>query len=423
MRKRFCILKRSNLPYNVNRVRDHGDYFADVGEFSPTPIGPHKLWPPIVLAPMAGVTDVPFRDLCRAFMQAGLDNANEDSAYLGATPGLFVNQMITARAFVEKNEKTLKLAEFGENEVPRSIQLYGTDPDSLEAAVKDLVEQEQVEHIDLNFGCPVPKVTKHGGGGALPYKRPLFQQIIRSVVDAASGEIPITVKFRMGIDDTHLTFLDAGKIAEDEGVAAIALHARTVEQLYSGKAKWDAIGELKQHIQSIPILGNGDIWEPHDAIRMMRQTMADGVVIGRGCLGRPWLFKQLAEAFSGMDPSPFPSLGEVGKVMCQHAAGVVEWHGTETALRTFRKHASWYLTGFAVGKDIRREIHQISTLDELDQIVSRFDPELTLPKEAYRIPRSHKGGPKKVSLPEGWLDDPFTYSTLSAEAEQMTSGG
>ena len=407
----------------MNRMRGDEDVCAAVGEFSPAPIGSLKLWPPVVLAPMAGVTDVPFRDLCRSFMQAGVDNTNLNTVFSGATSGLFVNQMITARAFVEKNKKTLKLAEFGKNEVPRSIQLYGTDPDSLEAAVKELVEREQVEHIDLNFGCPVPKVTRHGGGGALPYKRPLFQQIIKSVVGAASGEIPITVKFRMGIDDSHLTFLDAGKIAEDEGVAAISLHARTVEQLYSGEAKWDAIAELKQHIQSIPVFGNGDIWEPHDAIRMMRHTMADGVVIGRGCLGRPWLFKQLAEAFSGVDPSPFPSLGEVGEIMFQHAQGVVEWHGTESALRTFRKHASWYLTGFAVGKDIRREIHQITTLGELDEIVGRFDPDLSLPEEAYRIPRSHKGGPKKVSLPEGWLDDPFSYSTLSPEAEQMTSGG
>ena len=169
--------------------------------------------------------------------------------------------------------------------------------------MEKLLDSKHVDHIDLNFGCPVPKVTKHGGGGALPYKQTIFRSIIKSVVHAADGEIPVTVKFRMGIDDNHLTYLDAGKIAEDEGVAAISLHARTVEQLYSGHADWLAIRELKQHIKSIPIFGNGDIWEAHDAIRMMQVSNADGVVIGRGCLGRPWLFKQLAEIYSGKELS------------------------------------------------------------------------------------------------------------------------
>jgi len=404
-------------------VSEHEHPCAMEGEFAPSKIGVLQLWPPVILAPMAGVTDVPFRSLCKSFMEEGLKSSGGEFSVTGSTPGLFVNQMITARAFVEKNEKTLKLAEFGEGETPRSIQLYGTEPESLEAAVRELVELEQVDHIDLNFGCPVPKVTRHGGGGALPYKRPLFKRIISSVVHAAAEEIPITVKFRMGIDDSHLTFLDAGKIAEDEGVSAIALHGRTVEQLYSGEANWNAIAELKQHVRSIPIFGNGDIWEAQDAIQMMHYSQADGVVIGRGCLGRPWLFKQLGEIFSGVNPSPFPSLGEVGEVMYEHAESVVSWNGSENGLRAFRKHASWYLTGFAVGKDIRREIHQIETLDDLAEIISRFDPELSLPQEAYRIPRSHKGGPKKVALPEGWLDEPFVDLTLTEKAEQITSGG
>ncbi|MEE2682551.1 MAG: tRNA dihydrouridine synthase DusB [Actinomycetota bacterium] len=404
-------------------MREHESSCHKRQEFDSPSIGPIRLWPPVVLAPMAGVTDFPFRDLCRSFMAKGLKRGNGLRREQSYVPGLFVNQMITARAFVEGNAKTLRLAEFADGEEPRSIQLYGTDPDSLEAAVRKLVALQEVEHIDLNFGCPVPKVTRHGGGGALPYRRPLFRRIIRSVVSAANGEIPVTVKFRMGIDDSHITFLDAGKIAEDEGVAAIALHARTVEQLYSGHARWDAITELKQHVQSIPIFGNGDIWEADDAIRMMHLSNADGVVIGRGCLGRPWLFQQLAEIFSGVPPSPVPTLGEVGEIMLNHAEAVVCWNGSEDALRTFRKHASWYLTGFAVGKNIRREIQQVASLEDLDRIVGRFDPDLTLPREAYRIPRSHKGGPKKVSLPDGWLNEPFTDLTLGEEAEQITSGG
>ena len=386
-------------------------------------IGEICLWPPVILAPMAGVTDVPFRSICKEFMLAGLsDGSNPDTKPL-RTPGLFVNQMITARAFVEENKKTLKLAQFGEKETPRSIQLYGTEPNSLRDAVEKLLDSKHVDHIDLNFGCPVPKVTKHGGGGALPYKQTIFRSIIKSVVHAADGEIPVTVKFRMGIDDNHLTYLDAGKIAEDEGVAAISLHARTVEQLYSGHADWLAIRELKQHIKSIPIFGNGDIWEAHDAIRMMQVSNADGVVIGRGCLGRPWLFKQLAEIYSGKEASPFPSLGEVGATMNRHAKAVVEWNGTEKALRTFRKHASWYLTGFAVGKDARRAIQQINSLDDLAHIVGNFDQDSHLPMNAYRIPRSHTGGPKKVSLPEGWLDNPFEDHELGELAGQFASGG
>ena len=386
-------------------------------------IGKISIWPPVILAPMAGVTDVPFRSLCRSYMDQGLAVSSQDTVKPNHAPGLFVNQMITARAFVEENKKTMKLAEFGENESPRSIQLYGTEPRSIKEAVQKLLASEYVEHIDLNFGCPVPKVTRHGGGGALPYKQNLFRKIIKSAVGAAKDEIPITVKFRMGIDDNHLTYLTAGKIAEEEGASAISLHARTVKQLYSGQADWVAIRKLKEHIKTIPVFGNGDIWEAHDAIEMMKVSNADGVVIGRGCLGRPWLFKQLGEIFSGKEASQFPTLGEVGDAMLAHAEAVVEWNGSQTALRMFRKHASWYLTGFAVGKDIRRKIQQINSLDDLTSIISNFDTELSLPLDAYRIPRSHTGGPKDVSLPDGWLENPYEDFELSELAGQFASGG
>ena len=386
-------------------------------------IGKISIWPPVILAPMAGVTDVPFRSLCRSYMDQGLAVSSQDTVKPNHAPGLFVNQMITARAFVEENKKTMKLAEFGENESPRSIQLYGTEPISIKEAVQKLVASKYVEHIDLNFGCPVPKVTRHGGGGALPYKQNLFRKIIKSAVGAAKDEIPITVKFRMGIDDNHLTYLTAGKIAEEEGASAISLHARTVKQLYSGQADWVAIRKLKEHIKTIPVFGNGDIWEAHDAIEMMKVSNADGVVIGRGCLGRPWLFKQLGEIFAGKEASQFPTLGEVAETMLAHAEAVVEWNGSQTALRMFRKHASWYLTGFAVGKDIRRKIQQINSLDDLTSIISNFDTELSLPLDAYRIPRSHTGGPKDVSLPDGWLENPYEDFELSELAGQFASGG
>jgi nifR3 family TIM-barrel protein len=231
------------------------------------------------------------------------------------------------------------------------------------------------------------------------------------------------VKFRMGIDDHHLTHLDAGRIAEDQGAAAVALHARTVEQLYGGEARWAAIAELKEHVTTIPVLGNGDIWEAHDAIRMMRATGADGVVVGRGCLGRPWLFGQIAQLFEGGDLGAHPSLGDVTATMRRHARLACDWAGSERALRAFRKHATWYLTGFPVGGAARDRVHRVDSLDELDAIIAELDPDLTLPVEALRTPRSHKGGPKPVALPPGWLDDPNCDLALSEEADAVTSGG
>ncbi len=369
---------------------------------------------------MAGVTDAPFRRLCRQFAVDAL--AETLPPALPTVPGLFVNQMITARALVEGHQKTLKLAEFGPGETPRSIQLYGTDPTYLAKAVQQLVDSNGVDHIDMNFGCPVPKVTKHGGGGALPFRRPLFAQIVAAAVTAAQGRVPITVKFRMGIDDAHLTHLDAGHIAQEEGAAAVALHARTVEQLYSGEARWEAIAELKSHL-SIPVFGNGDIWEAHDALRMMRATGADGVVIGRGCLGRPWLFADLARVFNGGQVGSLPTMGEVAVVMARQARSLVEWMGSEDALRGFRKHAIWYLTGMPVGSEFRRRIQAIGSLEELDGVLASSDPDMHLPLEALRIPRSHTGGPKNVSLPHGWLNDPNCDQGVNSHAEALVSGG
>jgi nifR3 family TIM-barrel protein len=235
--------------------------------------------------------------------------------------------------------------------------------------------------------------------------------------------VPVTVKFRMGIDDTHLTHLDAGKIAEDEGAAAVALHARTVEQLYSGDARWQAIAHLKQHVTSIPVLGNGDIWEPHDALRMLRSTGADGVVIGRGCLGRPWFFRDLARVFAGADVNPLPSMSEVGDTMNRQAQLLVEWWGSEDALRGFRKHAIWYLTGMPVGREFRRRVQSVASLNDLSEVLDDIDPTIHLPVDALRIPRSHRGGPKKPALPEGWLDTPDSELALTEEAEALASGG
>lgn len=371
----------------------------------PVQVGPLRVWPPVVLAPMAGVTNAPFRTLCRRF---------------GA--GLYVGQMVTARAIVEGHPLSLKLAEFAAHESPRSIQLYGTEPHSIAEATRRLVDQGQVDHVDLNFGCPAKKVTRHGGGAALPVKRRLLRSILAATVRAA-GDVPVTIKFRKGVDDHHLTYLDAGRIAEEEGCAAVALHARTSEQLYSGHADWAAIAELKAHVTSIPVLGNGDIWEAADALAMMSATGCDGVVIGRGCLGRPWLFGELAAAFDGHPLPQPPTLGEVCDIMHEHLGLLVDWIGERRAVREFRKFTGWYLKGYPVGPELRRALNQMRSLHDLGELLSSVDRSVGFPAEAARMPRGHTAGPRPVTLPDGWLTDPDESLVLDQGAESLISGG
>jgi len=378
---------------------------AAPGEFAPVYIGPLEVWPPVVLAPMAGVTNYPFRTLCREF---------------GA--GLYVSEMITARPLVEGNEKTLKLADFGAEESPRSLQLYGVDPYHVGEAVARLVGEGRVDHIDMNFGCPVRKVTRKGGGAAIPVKPRLLRDIVRAAVSRA-GDVPVTIKFRMGIDEDLMTFLDAGRIGEDEGCAAVALHARTAAQLYDGEARWEAIAELKQAVRSIPVLGNGDVWEAQDALRMMRATGCDGVVVGRGCLGRPWLFRDLADVFDGREPADPPRLGEVVQVMLRHARLLSDWLGEEHAMRAFRRHATWYTKGFRNSAALRADLVKVDSLAALKYTLQRVNHEEPFPRTAMRVPRGKTSGTQKVVLPEGYLLDRLDRRPPSADAEATVSGG
>lgn len=370
----------------------------------PLKVGPIEVELPVVLAPMAGVTNAPFRRLCRRF---------------GA--GLYVSEMISARALCEGNGKTDLLASFAPDEQPRSLQLAGVDPAYVGQAVKRLVDQDRVDHLDLNFGCPVRKVTRHGGGGALPYKRRLFASVINAAVSAA-GPVPVTVKMRVGIDDEHVTYLEAGRIAEDLGAAAVALHGRTVAQLYSGQADWSTIARLKERVQSIPVLGNGDIWEATDALAMMEETGCDGVVIGRGCLGRPWLFGQLAAAFDGRPMPDAPTTAGVASIMTEHAELLVDWFGPYKGIREFRKHTAWYLKGYPVGGEIRGRLGQVESLDELAGLLDGL-PDVALPPENARVARGHTRGPQAVALPDGWLDDPDDDALAAPEGDSAASGG
>ena len=373
-------------------------------------IGPIALDVPVVLAPMAGITNTAFRRLCREY---------------GA--GLYVSEMITSRALVERTPESMRLIKHHESETTRSIQLYGVDPKTVSEAVTMLVAEDRADHIDLNFGCPVPKVTRKGGGAALPWKQDLFRGIVEGAVKAA-GDIPLTIKMRKGIDDEHLTYLEAAKAAEGAGVASIALHARTAADFYSGKADWTAIAKLKDTISGVPILGNGDIWSAQDAVRMVAETGCDGVVVGRGCLGRPWLFGDLAAAFRGEELQAQPTLGEAAHAYRRHAELLIEFYDGEEAraCRDMRKHVAWYFKGYPVGGETRARLATASSLDEIDELLAELPLDAPYPGAAAEGQRGRAGTPKRPALPDRWLESrdlDMAESREIAAAELHHSGG
>lgn len=366
---------------------------------------------PVVLAPMAGITNRAFRKLCR---EAGA--------------GLYVSEMVTSRALVEGNAETIDMVTFTEDEKPRSVQLYGVDPKVMARAVRILIDEDRADHIDMNFGCPVPKVTRKGGGSALPWKRDLFRAIVKSAVEAADGKVPVTVKMRKGIDDDHLTYLEAGKAAAEEGATWVALHARTAEQMYAGKADWEAIARLKELLAPLntPVLGNGDIWTSQDALDMMAKTGADGVVVGRGCLGRPWLFGQLAAAFTGEPIPNDPNFAQVLVILKRHAALLCDDYGEYKGIRDMRKHMAWYLKGFSVKQQVRLAMGNVESLEQLDLLVSEIDADQEFNVEVGAGPRGRTSGGRRPSLPEGWLDSPELDEksrAMLSHAELSVSGG
>jgi len=384
----------------------------------PLQIGPITVDTPVVLAPMAGVTNRAFRTLCR-----------EAGASQGFDPGLYVAEMVTSRALVERNVESLRIVTFGEDETPRSAQVYGVDPATVGAAVKIIASEDRADHVDLNFGCPVPKVTRKGGGSALPWKRQLFTDIVQAAVRAAEPYgVPVTVKMRKGIDDDHLTYLEAGRIAESLGVAAVALHARTAAEYYSGQADWTAVARLKEAVRTVPVLGNGDIWSAEDAITMVEQTGCDGVVVGRGCQGRPWLFADLAAAFHGVTTRVRPGLREVADAIYRHGELMIEYFDGDEGkgMRDLRKHMAWYLKGYAVGGDARHALAMVSTTAELRERLDALDLDLPYPGEDAEGPRGRAGSPKQPHLPYGWLDSRDLDAEFEAklrEAELSVSGG
>ena len=368
---------RTALPENLSVP------VAAPGEFRPLRLGPLAVWPPVVLAPMAGVTNYPFRTLCREF---------------GA--GLYVSEMINARGFLGGNHRTRLLASSRPDESPRSVQIYGHSPDEVGEMARALVD-DGVAHLDMNFGCPVPKVTRHGGGAAIPVKPNLLARIVRAAVRGA-GSVPVTVKVRKGIDDTIVTYLDAGRVAEAEGAAAIGLHARTAAQLYSGAADWEAVAALKASIR-IPVLGNGDVWECWDALRLMRETGCDGVIVGRGCLRRPWLFRELSAVFDGHEPDPQPVFGTIAALARRHAEMLVEFFGELNGMRQMRKWCAWYTTGFQRSAQARAALYRVTTVAEMAAIFDRLDPTEPFPLATVRHNRVKDNRVQRVTLPHGYL--------------------
>lgn len=378
---------------------------------------------PVELAPMAGITNTAYRRLCREYGD-----------------GVFVSEMITSRALVERTPATLRLIQFHESEKPRSLQLYGVDPQTIAEACRIIVAEDLADHIDLNFGCPVPKVTRKGGGAALPWKQDLFAAIVQQAVKAA-GNLPLTIKMRKGIDSDHLTFLDAGRMAADAGVAAIALHGRTAAEHYSGKADWHAIAELKSAVSAVsnvPVLGNGDIWSATDALEMIEQTGCDGVVVGRGCLGRPWLFGDLEAVFrarrgelsweQAREAAAAPPLGTVMQAVLRHTELLTEFFGGDQAhaCRDIRKHMAWYFKGYGVGGDVRRALAGVESVAHMQQIFAGMDAQMPYPGEGAEGPRGRAGRPKRPHLPDGWLKSRSCENvdfTELAEAERDDSGG
>lgn len=366
---------------------------------------------PVVLAPMAGVTNAAFRTLCR-----------EQGA------GLYVCEMITSRGLVVGDRKTDAMLTFFDSEQIRSVQTYGTDPQVLGRAVELLCTKYAVDHVDLNFGCPVPKVTRKGGGGVLPWKLDLFVAIVAAAVDAGDRHgVPVTVKLRIGLDDQHETCLDAGRLAEQAGAAAICLHARTVAQAYSGRARWEAIGRLVEAVH-VPVLGNGDVWEPDDALEMMNQTGCAGVEIGRGCLGRPWLFRDLAAAMHGEPVRTLPTLGQVAATVRRHGELLARQMGEKHGLTDLRKHMSWYFKGFPVGGELRHGLGMVDSFESLDAllatVVDKAGADCPYPERELGRPRGRQGSPRhKVVMPYGWLNDRCGLDLDLADAELDVSGG
>ena len=314
-------------------------------------IGNVTLDNPVILAPMAGVSDLPFRLLCRE---------------MGAA--LVCMEMVSAKAIYYNNKNTDSLMEIHPEEVPASLQLFGSDPQIL-AEMAKRIEERPFSILDLNMGCPVPKVVNNGEGSALMKDPKLVEQILTALVKAINK--PVTVKIRKGFDDAHINAVEMAKVAEASGAAAIAVHGRTREQYYSGRADWDIIRQVKEAVK-IPVIGNGDILTPEDAIRIEEQTGCDGFMIARGAQGNPWIFAQILHYFKTGEHLPKPTAEEMVQMMLRHAKMQLAFKGDYTGIREIRKHAAWYTAGYPNAARLRSAINEVESYEQLEELFGRF---------------------------------------------------
>ena len=314
----------------------------------PLQIGGVTLPNNLILAPMAGVTDLPFRLLCK-----------EQGA------GLLCMEMVSAKAIMYKNRNTIDLLKIDERELPVSLQLFGSDPDIISSIAHE-IEERPFDILDINMGCPVPKIVNNGEGSALMKNPKLAGEIIEKTAKAIKK--PVTVKIRKGFDEDHVNAVEMAKIAEASGAAAIAVHGRTREQFYSGKADWDIIRQVKEAV-SIPVIGNGDLLTAEDVIAMQEQTGCDGFMIGRGAQGNPWIFRQVLHYFETGEHLAKPSFEEVAEMMLRHARMMLEFKGEYTGIREIRKHGAWYTAGYKNSAKLRVMINEVETYNELEELL------------------------------------------------------
>ena len=311
-------------------------------------IGDVSLKNNLILAPMAGVTDLPFRLLCK-----------EQGA------GLLCMEMVSAKAIYFNNKNTEELLTIDDREPPVSLQLFGSDPDIISEMAKK-IENRPFSILDINMGCPVPKVAGNGEGSALMKNPKLVEEIVSKTAKAIKK--PVTVKIRKGFDDEHINAVEIARIAEAAGAAAVAVHGRTREQYYSGKADWDIIRQVKEAVK-IPVIGNGDVTSPEAAKQLMETTGCDGIMIGRGAQGNPWIFRQILHWMETGEEEPKPDLEEVKAMILRHARMLVEYKGAYTGIREMRKHVAWYTAGYPNSAKLRARVNEIESLEALEHLI------------------------------------------------------